>query len=499
MGPISSDQSKENIYNFNTKQIKEKAGAWYKKTNFLGFFKAPFKLIAAIFTYLLGVEPSPFTSLINSLFDIYFQNITQSQSKFLVKTLNDEFSNIYKSIKLDLELLIKIIIKKDNIFEKTRTQFEKNQNQLKNNSEKSKEINILLIGKTGVGKSTLINTLLNLDKENMAEETFGKVGTLDYKKYSSKHWKNINLIDSRGLDFGKSFQHYQRETINYVRKSNKDIFRFIDIVYYCFKDNRFENEEKQLLLSLKEIYNEINVPFIFVYTQDVTCNFEGMKEYVKQELNDENLIIVDILARDKKLKNGTTVEAYGIKELKEETIKKISDIKLTAFYKKFYNNCLDQLYKSEEIDCSYILNNLIQTLILNNRKKYNFGEYKKFDEKLDANILNQMKKINDLFVKNFNNSLFVLTRLVRDYQAESKVRAKRNDKNNEYDLNSSEKKEKAKIIESCNLSILQDDIKKIIIGEYANCLNKFIDEMFEKELKDIYNKYIVSMINYESL
>ena len=200
-----------------------------------------------------------------------------------------------------------------------------------------------------------------------------------------------------------------------------------------------------------------------------------------------------------KLKNGTIMKAYGIQELKEETIKKISDIKLTAFYKKFYNNCLDQLYKSEEIDCSYILNNLIETLILNNRKKYNFGEYKKFDEKLDANILNQMKKINDLFVKNFNNSLFVLTRLVRDYQAESKVRAKRNDKNNEYDLNSSEKKEKAKIIESCNLSILQDDIKKIIIGEYANCLNKFIDEMFEKELKKIYDNYITKMINFISL
>ena len=499
MGSICSDQSKENIYNFNTKQIKEKAGAWYQKIKFWGLLTAPFKFIAGLFTFLIGVEPSPFTFLINSLFDIYFQNITQSQSKFLVKTLNDEFSNIYNSIKIDLEKLIKIIIKKDDIFEKTKAQFEEKINLFKNNSEKSKEINILLIGKTGVGKSTLINTLLNLDKENMAEESIGKVGTLDYKKYSSKHWKNINLIDSRGLDFGKSFQYYQRKTINYVRNSNKDIFRFIDIVYYCFKDNRFENEEKQLLLSLKEIYNEINIPFIFVYIQDVMSNFEYMKEYVKQELNDENLIIVDILAKDMKLKNGTIMKAYGIQELKEETIKKISDIKLTAFYKKFYNDCLNQLYKSEEIDCSYVLNNLIETLILINRKKFNFGEYKKFDEKQDANILNQMKKINDLFVNNFENSLLVLSLLVREYQAESKIRANRKDRYNEYDLNSSEKKEKENIIKSCNISELQNDIKKIIIGEYANCLNKFIDEMFEKELKKIYDDYITKMINFISL
>ena len=107
-----------------------------------------------------------------------------------------------------------------------------------------------------------------------------------------------------------------------------------------------------------------------------------------------------------------------------------------------------------------------------------------------------MKKIKDLFFKNFINSLFVLTRLVREYQAESKIRANRKDRYNEYDLNSSEKKEKENIIKSCNLSVLQNVIKKIIIAEYANCLNKFIDEMFEKELKKIYDDYITKMIKF---
>lgn len=204
-----------------------------------------------------------------------------------------------------------------------------------NASEKSKDINILLIGKTGVGKSTLINVLLGLDKEHMAKESIGNVGTLEFISYSSNHWKNINLIDSRGFDFGKPIECYQKDTVNFIREKNMDKLKFIDIFFYCFKDNRFENEEKQLLLSLKEIYNDINVPFIFVYTQDVMCNFNYMKEYMKKEMNDKNLVVVNVLARDVKLRNGNVISSFGIPELKAETIKKISDIKNTAFIKNF--------------------------------------------------------------------------------------------------------------------------------------------------------------------
>lgn len=110
-----------------------------------------------------------------------------------------------------------------------------------------------------------------------------------------------------------------------------------------------------------------------------------------------------------------------------------------------------------------------------------------------------MKKVSDLFVKNFKKSLVILSKLVAEYQAESKIRANRKDKKNEYDLNSSEKEEKETIMKSCNLNNLQSDNQKLIIGEFANCLNKFIDEMFKTELKKIYDFYIntwIPIINY---
>lgn len=73
-----------------------------------------------------------------------------------------------------------------------------------------------------------------------------------------------------------------------------------------------------------------------------------MKEYVKKELNDNNLIIINVLARDENLINGTSIEAFGIKELKAETTKKISDIKNKAFCKKFYKDCLNILYNPKK-------------------------------------------------------------------------------------------------------------------------------------------------------
>ena len=488
---IIQNNSEENKHNFQTNQIEKKAGFQIVKPKLTlwSVVKSPFSILAGIFSFIIGKAPGPFDYVIDTLFDVYFQNITEEQAKFLVKSLNEEFDKIFDAIKINLEKLIDMIIEKDGIEKETHHQFENKKEELKKASDNSKDINILLIGKTGVGKSTLINVLLELKGEKMAPESLGKIGTLNFISYSSEHWKNINLIDSRGFDFSKPIESYQKDTINYLKENNNSKLNFIDIIFYCFKGDRFEDEEKKLILSLKETYSGIYLPIIFVYTRAITSNFEYMKEYVKKELNDNNLIIINVLARDENLINGTSIEAFGIKELKAETTKKISDIKNKAFCKKFYKDCLTILYNPKKID-SFVLNNIIGKLIQHNRKKYTFGKYGQFDKEKDKYIINEIRKISDIFVDKFNDSLGRLSELVIEYQAESQIRGKREDKRNERELNPSEKNEKYKIIDSCNLSELQDEIKKLILSEYANCLDKLIDEMFEKKLNQIFDYYI---------
>ena len=75
--------------------------------------------------------------------------------------------------------------------------------------------------------------------------------------------------------------------------------KFIDLIYYCFSGLRFESNEKDLILNLINLYDQIKVPIIFVNTQSITDEFEKMKEYIKKDFNNNDLIIVEVLAKSK--------------------------------------------------------------------------------------------------------------------------------------------------------------------------------------------------------
>lgn len=70
--------------------------------------------------------------------------------------------------------------------------------------------NIMLIGKTGVGKSTLINSIF---REELAKTGIGRPFTQHLKKIT-KEGVPINLYDSRGLELDKNVQEKVRNDID---------------------------------------------------------------------------------------------------------------------------------------------------------------------------------------------------------------------------------------------------------------------------------------------
>jgi predicted GTPase len=132
-------------------------------------------------------------------------------------------------------------IEEENILEKTSNKFEEKRNKIIDESNQSKKkFNILVIGPTGSGKSTLINEFFQIDE---AEESYGDIGTLGFHPYTTDD-SEYTLIDSQGLDYSKSLIEYSISLENYIIESNKTPSTFIDMIYYCTNNPTRCNNKK---------------------------------------------------------------------------------------------------------------------------------------------------------------------------------------------------------------------------------------------------------------
>lgn len=175
--------------------------------------------------------------------------------------------------------------------------------------------NIMLIGKSGVGKSTLIN---NIFREQLAETGIGKPVTPHLKKIT-KEGIPINLYDSRGLELNLEVQEKVRldinEEIDRINK-NKDINaeNLIHVVWYCINatSNRIEEFEIEWIEELSE-----KVPVIIVLTQSFSDNAKELEKYI-DNLNLNIRGTQRILAEPIKVAN-IELPRFGLESLVEKT------------------------------------------------------------------------------------------------------------------------------------------------------------------------------------
>lgn len=206
----------------------------------------------------------------DELKDIYC--VTEIEKKIKISDEIEElFLNLFQSENIS-ELFLNLILESIKPFE--------------NNKEIIKFYNIQIIGQTGVGKSTLINTLL---REKHSPTSFGKVGTLETKEYYSNKFPFIKFIDTRGTELSNFNNIYvvKENTLNYIeeRLSEKDPNKTIHCLLYCIQGNRFENIEAEILYELRKKYKDGNLPIIIVYTQSYFQeDYEKMKETINEVL-----------------------------------------------------------------------------------------------------------------------------------------------------------------------------------------------------------------------
>ena len=288
--------------------------------------------------------------------DSVYQLIKRDENEELTKFFKEKKETFIKDIDYylspqnmnnNLYPLVSQIISNENGEEIYKNKIKKQISKIKED-EKSININhltILLTGKSGTGKSTLINVLLKLKGKEKAATGVGTFITTKTTAYKSKNIPYLRLIDTRGIELNVEYgpKEVKTECIRFIKSqiSTNDINNFVHCIWYCIAGVRLEESEINLLNSLRNSYSNTKIPIILVYMQNTDDGAMGeMKHFIKVQNIEGDFI--DILAKEKIIK-GIKIPGFGLEKLVAKTIKKVREALNGDLRNVMINNISNQI------------------------------------------------------------------------------------------------------------------------------------------------------------
>ena len=197
--------------------------------------------------------------------------------------------------------------------------------------EENKKMNVLVLGASGVGKSTLIKAISGKEVKIGS----GESSTLNISVYESDIWP-LKLIDTKGFEYNYL---QQIKTINQVKKFTKKQIKKdensnkgIDVVWYCIDGTSRKTFSYNLKLMNKAIKKWKNVPVFVVITKsyseiDIEENKKDIREMFSKFENINLKGIIHVVAQEYEINKDIKVMPIGIEELCVNTLNNFDEAK----------------------------------------------------------------------------------------------------------------------------------------------------------------------------
>ena len=193
----------------------------------------------------------------------------------------------------------------------------------KKNINKEK-VNIIVAGKTGVGKSSLINYIFGKEVAKVGD---GHPVTQEIQEYDLEN-DNITLFDTKGIeakDYEKTLDNIKKYLE--LRQDSPDENDDIHIAWLCISErgDRVEEADRELL----KILSEAGIPVIGVFTKRESKRESSfVNKVVEDNLLPEAKAIVRVRSITEEVEiedNLVELKPKGAEELLEETYKYMSE------------------------------------------------------------------------------------------------------------------------------------------------------------------------------